>query len=119
MKLQRPKDDSWLGRRLAAQDTEGNSLYVQGYELVPLVRVIARGKRRAALRSDRVSAQGGGWVHMRPVAVLARNKHGERYHEIVDQTTRRIHLLVLLGLLISCLSAVIIRLSAVFGGQES
>lgn len=119
MKLQRSKDDNWVGRRLASQVIEGDPLCVQGHKLVPLVRVTGRVKRRAALQSDGVSAKGCGWVHMQPIAVLDRSEHSECYHEIVDQTARRVHLLVLFGLLISCLSAVMIRLSAVHGSQGS
>jgi len=84
---------------------EGQPIRVGARELVPLVRVTGRVRRRAFLGSDRVSAQGWGFVTMRPVAILERDEAGERRIPIKDKTAQAIGGLLLAALIIPLLLA--------------
>jgi hypothetical protein len=91
---------------------EGDPLPVEGRELVPLVRVTTRVRRRASLHSDGVGGQGSGLVHMRPVAILDRGEDGRVHerHQIRSRTARAIGGLALTALLVPCLAMVLVYL---------
>jgi hypothetical protein len=55
----------------------GDAIQVGGRELVPLVRVTSRVRRRAFVGSQGVSGGGWGFVYMRPVAIVDRSAAGE------------------------------------------
>ena len=82
--------------RAFAEILEGEPLQVEGRELVPLVRVTSRVKRRAHLSGETVGGHGYGFLHMRPVAILDRSHDDEQCHQIPNATVR---ILVWLGLI--------------------
>ena len=94
---------------------EGDPLPVYGRELVPLVRVTSRAKRRASLYKDGLTGQGYGFVHMRPIAVLDRDER----HPIHNQTARTIGWLILVAMLMPWLTALLVSLSRRLGGKPS
>ena len=89
---------------------EGQPIRVGARELVPLVRVTGRVRRRAFVGSDRVGAQGWGFVRMRPVAILERDEAGERRIPIEDKTAQALGGLLLAALVIPLLLALAVRL---------
>lgn len=93
---------------------EGDPLQVAGRELVPLVRLTSRVRRRASLYSDGVDGQGYGFVHMRPVAILDKGESeqiNQEHHQIRDETARAIGWLALVALVIPWLAALLDYLS--------
>ncbi len=94
---------------------EADPLHVNGRELVPLVRVTSRAKRRASLYEDGLAGQGYGLVHMRPVAVLDK----EDRHSIHNQTARAVGWLILVAMLIPWLTALIVIVSRWLDGKHS
>ena len=97
---------------------EGQPIRVGARELVPLVRVTGRVRRQAFVGSDRVGAQGWGFVRMRPVAILERDEalalsdaEGcERRIPIEDKTAQSLGRLLLAALVIPLLLALAVRL---------
>ncbi len=89
---------------------EGQPIRVGARELVPLVRVTGRVRRRAFVGSDRVGAQGWGCVRMRPVAILERDGAGERRIPIEDKTAQALGGLLLAALVIPLLLTLVVRL---------
>ncbi|MBL7064460.1 MAG: hypothetical protein ISS49_09700 [Anaerolineae bacterium] len=105
---------------------EGKPIRVGTRELVPLVRVTGRVRRQAFVGSDRVGAQGWGFVRMRPVAILERDEalalseacpepgrrvEGcERRIPIEDKTAQALGGLLLAALVIPLLLALAVRL---------
>ena len=90
---------------------EGKPIRLGERELVPVVRVTSRVRRRAFVGSDRVSAQGWGFVRMRPVAILERDEAGERRIPIEDKTAQALGGLLLAAFIIPLLLALAVRLT--------
>ncbi len=90
---------------------EGKPIRLGERELVPVVRVTSRVQRRAFVGSDRVSAQGWGFVRMRPVAILERDEAGERRIPIEDKTAQALGGLLLAAFIIPLLLALAVRLA--------
>jgi len=88
---------------------EGKPLCVEGRELVPLVRVTSRARRRAFVGSDRLAGRGWGFVAMRPIAILERSEAGECRIPIQDKTAQ-----VLCGLLLAALVIPLLLALAVY-----
>ncbi len=107
------RDLSAQGRRtkdgpVRTEVVEGRPISVDGRELVPLVRVTRGARRQAQLRGDEVSAQGYGFVRMRPVAVVETDDSVEKRHAIHDETKRVMAWLMLVTALIPLLAALLI-----------
>ncbi len=102
-----------IGKRgpLVSEVVEGKPIRVGERELVPLVRVTGRVRRRAFLGSDRVGAQGWGFVRMRPVAILERDEADERRIPIEDKTVQALGGLLLAAFVIPLLLALAVRLA--------
>jgi uncharacterized spore protein YtfJ len=90
---------------------EGDPIQLDGHELVPVVRVTSRVKRRAVLRDEGVGGWGYGAVHMRPVAVLERGENSQLRHSIHNESARTIRWLILVAVLIPWLAALLVTLS--------
>jgi hypothetical protein len=90
---------------------EGDPIHVGERELVPLVRVTSRVRRRAFVGSDGVSGGGWGFVHMRPVAILDRSGGGERRLRIHSGTGRVIGWLLLAVIVVPLMAVLLISLS--------
>jgi len=90
---------------------EGKPIRLGERELVPVVRVTSHVRRRAFVGSDRVSAQGWGFVRMRPVAILERDEAGERRIPIEDKTAQALGGLLLAAFIIPLLLALAVRLA--------
>ncbi len=88
---------------------EGQPIEIQDRELIPLVRVTGWVKRRASLRGDAVEAHGYGFVHMKPVGMVEREGTDERRHTLHDATMRALGVLLLAGLLVSCVSILLVH----------
>ena len=95
---------------LVTKIIEGEPIRVGERELVPLLRVTTYARRRAFVGFDRLAGQGGGFVHLRPVAVLERHKGRERRIPIKDQTAQALSGLLLAAFIIPLLLAVAVRL---------
>jgi hypothetical protein len=81
-----------------------------GRELIPLVRLTGRVRRRAFVGDERLSAQGWAVVHMRPVALLERDGDGERRIPIPNVTGQALGKMFLVALVIPVLAFVAVRL---------
>ena len=90
---------------------EGEPIQVGEHELVPLVRVTTRVRRRAFVGTDRVSGEGWGFVRLRPVAILERSETGERRLSIPDKTMQALSGFLLAAFIIPLLLAVAVRLA--------
>jgi len=86
---------------------EGEPIRIGERELVPLVRVTSRVRRRAFVGSDGVGAQGWGFVRMR----LERDGAGERRIPIEDKTAQVVGGLLLAAFIIPLLLALAVRLT--------
>jgi hypothetical protein len=85
---------------------EGKPIRVAGRELVPVVRVETDVQRRAFVGSGGTAGEGGGFVHLRPVAILERNGMGERRIPVRDRTAQWLGGLLLAALVIPALMIV-------------
>ena len=102
-----------IGKRgpLMTEVVEGKPIRLGERELVPVVRVTSHVRRRAFVGSDRVGAQGWGFVRMRPVAILERDEAGERRIPIQDKTNQVLGGLLLAAFIIPLLLALAVRLA--------
>lgn len=102
-----------IGKRgpLMTEVVEGKPIRLGERELVPVVRVTSHVQRRAFVGSDRVGAQGWGFVRMRPVAILERDEAGERRIPIQDKTNQVLGGLLLAAFIIPLLLALAVRLA--------
>jgi uncharacterized spore protein YtfJ len=82
---------------------EGRPIRVGERELVPVVRVETDVQRRAFVGAEGLAGTGSGFVHMRPVAILARGEMGERCIPIHDRTAQLLGGLLLAALVIPAL----------------
>jgi hypothetical protein len=90
---------------------EGDPIHVEGRELVPLVRIMSRVRRKAVLGNGGVEARGWGFVQFRPLALLDRDEDGERRLAFRDQTARSISWLLLIALVVPCVAIILMYLS--------
>ncbi len=90
---------------LVTHVVEGKPIRAGGRELVPQVRVTAYARRRALVGADRLGGQGGGFVHMRPIAILERGPSGERRIPIQDRTDQFLNGMLLAAAIIPMLLA--------------
>ena len=90
---------------------EGEPIHAKGREIVPLVRVTTYGRRRAFVGSDRLTGEGWGVVHMRPVAIVERSEAGERRIPIQDKTAQTLSGLLLAAFVVLLLLAVAVHLA--------
>ncbi len=65
---------------------QGEPYYVGGQKLVPVVRILTVGKARATVGTHRMGGWGGGFVWIKPVALLVETPEGERRIAITDGT---------------------------------
>jgi hypothetical protein len=96
---------------VVTQVVEGEPIRVGERELVPVVRVTARGRRRALVGPHRLAGHGWGFVRLRPVAVLERSEAGERRFPIRDRTAEVLGGLLLAAFVIPLLLAVAVRVA--------
>ena len=73
-------------RALRIKTVRGDPYYVDGRELVPVARVVSFGRARATISARQVDGRGGGFVWIKPVAVLDVTPTGERRIAIQDGT---------------------------------
>jgi hypothetical protein len=90
---------------------EGQPIRVGARELVPIVRVTARGQRRAHVGNDELAGLGWGFVRLRPVAILERGASGERHIPIRDRTVQGLSGFLLAAFVIPLLLGVAVRLA--------
>jgi hypothetical protein len=90
---------------------KGDPIQVEGRELVPLVRVTGRIRRRALLGSEGVSGGGWGFVYMRPVAILDRSGAGEHRLGIRSGTGRSFVWLSVAFLTVPLVAVLLVSLS--------
>jgi uncharacterized spore protein YtfJ len=64
----------------------GEPLQAGGRTLIPVVRFVSWGRARATIGTRGVWGWGGGFVRIRPLAVLEETPHGERRVAIVDSS---------------------------------
>lgn len=95
---------------LVTKIVEGEPIRVGARELVPLVRVTTYARRRAHVGSGRLSGQGWGFVHLRPVAIVERSVAGKRRLPIRDKTAQMISGFVLAAIIILLLLALAARM---------
>ncbi len=96
---------------LVTETVEGNPVRVGERELVPLVRVTTYARRHAFIGSDRLAGRGGGFVHLKPIAILERDAASERRIPIHDKTARALGVLLLAALLIPLWLALAVHLA--------
>ena len=89
---------------------EGKPIRVEGRELIPLVRVRSRVRRRAIVGTHHVAGQGSGSVCMRPIAILERGEAGERRLPIHDRTAQVLAGVLVAMLLVPLLAGLAVRL---------
>jgi uncharacterized spore protein YtfJ len=79
----------------------GEPTFVGGRKLIPVVRIISFGKARATVGTRRTGAWGGGFVWIRPLAVLEETPEGERRIAVTDRTAVTVRGLLGLAVAIS------------------
>jgi hypothetical protein len=62
----------------------GEPYYVQGRKLTPIARIVSLGKAKATIGTKRISAYGGGFAWIKPLAVLEETPEGEHRIAITD-----------------------------------
>ena len=72
----------------------GDPYSVSGRKLIPIVRIVSFGKARATVGTHRISGRGGGFVWVRPVAMLEETPEGERPIAITDGTASAVRRLL-------------------------
>lgn len=85
-------DVQWCSRPRAfrVKTVRGEPYAIDGRELIPVARVISFGKASATVGTSQVSGRGGGFVSVRPLAVLEVTPAGERRIDLHDSTTAAI-----------------------------
>ena len=73
-------------RAFCVRTVRGDPYYVDGRELIPVVRVVSFGKARATIGTRQVGGRGGGFVWIKPLAILEVTPAGERRIAIQDGT---------------------------------
>jgi uncharacterized spore protein YtfJ len=71
-------------RAFRIQTVRGEPYTVGGRELIPVARVISFGKAQATIGTRQVGGQGGGFVWVKPLAVLEVTPAGERRIDLQD-----------------------------------
>jgi CubicO group peptidase (beta-lactamase class C family) len=90
---------------------KGDPIQVGGRQLVPLVRVTSRMRRRAFVGSGSVRGGGWGFVHMRPVAIVDRSGAGEHRLRIPGGTGRWVAWLSLVLFVVPLVAVLLISLA--------
>jgi uncharacterized spore protein YtfJ len=93
---------------LSSETVQGDPIPVGGREIIPVVEVTAYAKRRALVGDRRLYGQGGGFVRLKPIAIIERGPAGERRIPIRDKTAQ-----ILGGLLLTALIVPLILILAV------
>jgi hypothetical protein len=96
---------------LMTETVRGDPIQVRGRELVPLVRVTSRVRRRASVGGGGVSGAGWGFVYMRPIAILDRNGAGVHRLPVRSETARSILWLFVVSLIVPLIALLLIYLS--------
>ena len=65
-------------RAFRVKTVRGDPYYIGGRELIPEARVISFGKARGTVGDRQVSGRGGGFVWIKPLAVIEVTPTGER-----------------------------------------
>jgi uncharacterized spore protein YtfJ len=71
---------------LRIDTVRGEAYDVDGLKLVPLARIVSLGKARATIGSRAVRGWAGGFVRIRPLAVVVQTGEGEQRIRITDGT---------------------------------
>jgi uncharacterized spore protein YtfJ len=74
-------------RAFRVKTVRGDPYYVGERELIPEARVISFGKARGTVGDGQVSGRGGGFVWIKPLAVIEATPTGERRIPIQDGTS--------------------------------
>jgi uncharacterized spore protein YtfJ len=90
-------------RALRVETVRGEPYYVDGRELTPVARVVSFGKARATIGTRQVGGRGGGFVWIKPLAVLEVTPSGERRIAIQDGTAAAVR-----GMLASAISIALV-----------
>ena len=96
---------------LIRETVEGNPIRVGGRQLIPIVQMTSYARRYALVGTNRLACRGGGFAHLRPVAVVERDEEGERQLPIQDRTKYILSGLLLAAFIIPLLMAVAVRLA--------
>ena len=73
-------------RALRVKTVRGDPYHVGERELIPVARVVSFGRARGMVGTRRVSGWGGGFVWVKPLAVIEVTPDGERRIPIQDGT---------------------------------
>ena len=73
-------------RALRVKTVRGEPYNVGGRELIPVVRVVSFGQARGTVGTRHVGGRGGGFVWIKPLAVIEVTPDGERRIPIQDGT---------------------------------
>ena len=73
-------------RALRIKTVRGDPYYIDGRELIPVVRVVSFGKARGTVGTGQVGGRAAGFVWIKPVAVLEVTPTGERCIAVQDGT---------------------------------
>jgi hypothetical protein len=97
-----------MGRKAISEVVEGEGMGVGGREVVPVVRMTTYVRRRALVGTDQLAAQGHGFVHLRPVAIVERSEAGERRFLIYDKTAQIVSGLLLVAFVVPLLLGMVV-----------
>jgi uncharacterized spore protein YtfJ len=71
---------------LRVSTVRGEPYNVEGRKLIPVVRIVSFGKASATIGTRRLGGRGGGFVWVRPLAVVEETPEGERRIAVTDGT---------------------------------
>ena len=86
-------------RAFRVETVRGDPYHVGGRELIPVVRIVSFGKASGTVGTRGVSGRGGGFVWVKPLAVIEVTPDGERRIPIQDGTAAAVR-----GILVTTIS---------------
>jgi hypothetical protein len=73
---------------------QGEPYNVGGRKLTPVVRIVSFGKASATIGTRQLGGKGGGFVWVRPLAVVEETPEGERWIAVTDGTAKAVRRLL-------------------------
>jgi uncharacterized spore protein YtfJ len=95
---------------LSNETVQGDPILVGEREIIPIVQVTAYAHRRALVGDRQLSGQGGGFVRLKPVAIIERGPAGERRIPIRDETVQLLGAFLLTALIVPLILMLAVQL---------
>ena len=94
-------------RSFRVKTVRGEPYSIDGHVLIPVARVISFGKASGTVGASQVSGRGGGFVWVKPLAVLEVTPTGEHRIPLYDSTAAAVRGMLAAALVVAVLSGAI------------